>query len=144
VTSVVIINRGTWATDVSLIGHEAPCEVCAFSPRLYRVSPDSDKYTSVLATGGQDRTLAVWSTALTKPLIVAQDIVRKQITDLAWAPDGQSFGDAIDSSLERYGGDRDATVMAESTAQLSLERLSSHSVHEKAPKQAQTPTLAAS
>ncbi|KAM9911317.1 hypothetical protein OXX69_003647 [Metschnikowia pulcherrima] len=168
VTSVVIINRGTWATDVSLIGHEAPCEVCAFSPRLYRVSPDSDKYTTVLATGGQDRTLAVWSTALTKPLIVAQDIVRKQITDLAWAPDGQSLyvssldgsvtcvvftenelgvpvsGDAIDSSLERYGGDRDATVMAGSTAQLSLERLSSHSVHEKAPKQAQTPTLAAS
>ncbi|GEQ70069.1 hypothetical protein JCM33374_g3745 [Metschnikowia sp. JCM 33374] len=169
VTSVVIINRGNWATDVSLIGHEAPCEVCSFSPRLYRLSSKNpDAHTTILASGGQDRTLAIWSTALTKPLVVAHDIVQRSITDITWAPDGHALflssldgsitcvvfeenelgepvsGDAIGSQLERYGGDRDSTIMVESVDQLQLETISKTSktsAREKLPTR--TPNLSA-
>lgn len=150
VSSVVIINRGHWATDVSLIGHEAPCEVCSFSPRMYQLDgneKDSGGSATVIATGGQDRTLAIWSTALTKPLLVARDMVARSITDLAWTPDGTTlfvssldgsitcllFGenelgvlvsdDVIGLQLVKYGGDRDSTVMPESVDMLNLEAL---------------------
>lgn len=146
VTSVVIINRGNWATDVSLIGHEAPCEVCSFSPRMFRLG-SKDTLTTILASGGQDRTLAIWSTALTKPLMVAEDIVGHAITDICWTPDGMSLflssldgsitcvmfekdelgeavsAGAIASQLVRYGGDRDSAILVESTDQLALEAL---------------------
>lgn len=148
VSAVVIINRGNWATDVSLIGHEAPSEVCSFSPRLFHQGDKkSDQYMTVLATGGQDRTLAIWSTGRTKPLVVAEDVVENSITDICWAPDGQSLfltsldglvtcvifedkelgevvaEDVNDSQLLRYGGDRELTVFAESAQQLELEQL---------------------
>lgn len=146
VTSVVIVNRGNWASDVSLIGHEAPCEVCAFSPRLFRLK-DSKDYTTILALAGQDRTLAIWSTALLKPLVVLHDITMRPITDLSWTPDGQTLflssldglitcvtfdenelgevvsENAIDTQLLRYGGDQDSKIMPESVSQLKLEAL---------------------
>lgn len=152
VTAVVIVNRGNWATDVSLIGHEAPCEVCSFSPRLFHQKSSSakkDTFSTILATGGQDRTLAVWNTTLTRPLVVAEDIVENAITDMCWTPDGQSlFLTSLDGSvtcvtfeekelgevagehennsqLLRYGGDRDLIIFAESTQQLELEDLAS-------------------
>lgn len=149
VTSVAIINRGNWASDVSLIGHEAPCEVCSFSPRIFHLDKSSkaDKFTTILASGGQDRTLAIWSTALTRPLLVAEDIVQNSITDICWAPDGESLflssldgsitcvtfepgelgyivsEDVNDSQLTRYCGTRDSAIFPESTEQLQLEKL---------------------
>lgn len=149
VTSVAIINRGNWAADVSLIGHEAPCEVCSFSPKMFGF-PKSDKHVLILASAGQDRTLAIWSTARTKPLVVAHDMTQKAITDLAWAPDGHTLfvssldgsitcllfaehelgdvisDDVIGSQLDRYGGD-DSTIMPESVVQLRLEALAKKS-----------------
>lgn len=149
VASIVIINRGNWATDVSLIGHEAPCEVCSFSPRIFHLDKSSkaDKFTTILASGGQDRTLAIWSTALTRPLVVAEDIVQNSITDICWAPDGESLflssldgsitcvtfdpgelgqvvsEDVNNSQLTRYCGTRDSAIFPESTEQLQLEKL---------------------
>ncbi|EER34220.1 conserved hypothetical protein [Candida tropicalis MYA-3404] len=150
VPSVAIINRGNWGCDISLIGHEAPVEVCAFSPRLFQIGEpasedDEPKFQTVVATGGQDRTLAVWSTSNSRPIVVCQDIVDSAITDICWAPDGQTFyfscldgsitcvrfldgelgkvvtEDLIDQQLNRYGADRDSTVLPESVEQLQLE-----------------------
>lgn len=149
VPSVAIVNRGNWGSDVSLIGHEAPVEVCSFSPRLFQIdaeqNKDEPKFQTVLATGGQDRTLAIWSTSNSKPIVVCQDIVDSSITDICWAPNGEtlyfscldgsvtcvSFNkgelgqvvseELIDQQLNRYGADRESTILPESVEQLRLE-----------------------
>lgn len=107
VSSVAIINRGTWDGDNGLIGHEAPVEVCAFSPRLYRrqLGPPGKEghqpqHITVIACGGGDKCLSVWTTSSPRPLVVAQDITGKAISDLAWSPDGMSlFATSLDGSI---------------------------------------------
>lgn len=146
VTSIAIINRGNWDSDISLIGHESPCEVASFSPILHEVDNNGEtKVSSILATGGQDKTLVIWNTASSSPLVVFEDIFYKTITDLCWTPDGKSlfassldgtiavisFEDAelgksvpsekTDEILNRYGVDKESMVFAESANQLMLE-----------------------
>jgi protein HIRA/HIR1 len=107
VSSVAIINRGTWDGDNGLIGHEAPVEVCAFSPRLYRrlVGPPGKEgqpaqHITVIACGGADKCLSVWTTSSPRPLVVTQDMTGKAISDLAWSPDGMSlFVTSLDGSI---------------------------------------------
>ncbi len=100
VSSVAIINRFSWESDINLIGHEAPVEVCAFSPRLFtkedttgKALPDTGYFPihTVIACAGQDKTLSVWITTKPRPLIIAQDMAVKSITDLAWTPDGKTL-----------------------------------------------------
>lgn len=164
VTSIVVVNRGNWASDVSLIGHEAPCEVCAFSPRLFRIK-DSKDYTTILASAGQDRTLAIWSTALLKPLVVLHDVTARPITDMCWTPDGQTIflssldglitcvtfdenelgqivsEEAIDTQLLKFGGDQDSKIMPEGVSQLRLEALAKDL--DKSPPLSQEPQVKA-
>lgn len=100
VSSVAIINRGGWDGDINLIGHEAPVEVCAFSPRLFTKQdnsgvplPDPTYYPvhTVIACAGQDKALSVWITTNPRPLVIAQDMAMKSISDLAWTPDGKTL-----------------------------------------------------
>ncbi|KAF6012471.1 hypothetical protein HII13_001522 [Brettanomyces bruxellensis] len=251
--SVAIVKRGSWLSDISLLGHELPCEVCSFSPRLYRLpeenrgrsnkrhhgksgarmseernhassansvnstreggskvnedgkredgkneggrnedgknenrknagrknegknnedevnrsrenskskamsgthsslspkpasnSPPSS-FSTILATGGQDRSLVIWSTASARPLVVARDLTSKTITDICWDPSGRIiFLSSLDGSittaffgrdelgtpiplnqnsaqLHRYGADRESAYFPESVDQLLLE-----------------------
>ena len=108
VSSVAIINRGSWDADINLIGHEAPVEVCAFSPRLYsRQPPVVNKQSSssvpsvtVIACAGGDKSLSIWITSNPRPIVVAQDVAVKSISDLAWSPDGKSlFSTALDGTI---------------------------------------------
>lgn len=100
VSSVAIINRGQWDGDINLIGHEAPVEVCAFSPRLFckrdstgHPLPDPQNYPvhTVIACAGQDKALSVWITTNPRPLVISQEMAVKSITDLAWTPDGKTL-----------------------------------------------------
>lgn len=107
VSSVAIINRGTWDGDNGLIGHEAPVEVCAFSPRLYRRLVGAAgkegqplQHITVIACGGADKCLSVWTTSSPRPLVVTQDMTGKAISDLAWSPDGMSlFVTSLDGTI---------------------------------------------
>ncbi|GAD96636.1 histone transcription regulator Hir1, putative [Paecilomyces variotii No. 5] len=111
VSSVAIINRGSWDGDINLIGHEAPVEVCAFSPRLYSSQPidkptvDSQGHAmhnlvTVIACAGGDKSLSVWITSNPRPIVITQDIASKSICDLAWSPDGTClFACALDGTI---------------------------------------------
>ena len=83
----VVIKRGTWESDLSLIGHRLPSEVCSFSPRLYNVDSNKNSET-VLITAGQDKTLAIWSSSCPTPLCVTTEISAKSITDVSWNSNG--------------------------------------------------------
>lgn len=155
ISSVAIINRGTWDGDNSLIGHEAPVEVCAFSPRLYRRTvslPDGEtqisQHITVIACGGSDKCLSVWTTSISRPLVATQDMTGKAISDLAWSPDGISlFVSSLDGStvclrfdetelgqaheleenersLAKFGTGRRGVGVVETPAALLLEELS--------------------
>lgn len=149
VTSVAIITRGSWDSDISLIGHDSPCEVASFSPVLYEVPDPNDgklkKVTSILATAGQDKNLVIWDNAYSRAIAVFEEFAMKTITDLCWSPDGLTlYASALDGTisairfeegelgtvvsseknnelLNKYGVDKDSMVFPESTEQLILE-----------------------
>ncbi|KAJ9607638.1 HIR complex subunit [Cladophialophora chaetospira] len=156
VSAIAIIERGTWGGDTTLIGHEGPVEVCAFSPRLYgheqnprplqegHVAP----HTTVIACGGADKCLSIWTTSNPRPLVVQQEVASKPISDIAWSPDGQAlFATALDGtiltimfetgelgyprpleendrSLTKFGTSRKGLGFPESTDALLLEEMS--------------------
>ncbi|KAL8925983.1 MAG: hypothetical protein Q9172_001986 [Xanthocarpia lactea] len=113
VSSVAIINRGSWDGDIHLIGHEGPVEVCAFSPRLFSKIRPSDQsldsqskgqhisnLVTVIACAGQDKALTVWITSNPRPLVITQDLALKSLSDLAWTPDGTNlFLTSLDGSI---------------------------------------------
>ncbi len=106
-SSVVVIYRGTWVSDIHLIGHEGPVEVCAFSPRLYdlgrpEIAGQAGKKIpmTMCACAGQDKSLSVWATGHPRPLVVTFDLTLKSISDLAWHPNGQHlFITGLDGSI---------------------------------------------
>ncbi|KAF2234921.1 Hira-domain-containing protein [Viridothelium virens] len=99
VSSVAIINRGTWESEINLIGHEGPVEVTAFSPRLFSKEPPPPSGTNeqqppsvtVIACAGQDKTLSVWNTSFPRPFFISHELAAKSISDLAWTPDGEKL-----------------------------------------------------
>jgi len=107
VSTVVIIDRGTWNSDISLIGHESPVEVTAFNPRVFRPTgttqmngDGSPPWISIIACAGQDRVLSIWNTSNPRPLVITQDIAEKSISDLCWSPEGMSlFISSYDGSV---------------------------------------------
>ncbi len=159
VSSVAIINRGLWDSDITLIGHEAPVEVCAFAPRLFSREPmvpehvDANGFytkslTSVIACAGQDKTLTIWNTSTSRPLIIAQGLAQKSLSDLAWSSDGQTLiassldGSVLviafergdlgyaanieenEKSLQRFSANRKGMGVIEDVAGLRLEEIS--------------------
>ncbi len=156
VSAISIIDRGTWGGDTTLIGHEGPVEVCAFAPRLYGAEPvrysDGEAHsaapTTVIACGGGDKSLSIWTTSNPRPLVVQQDIAQKSISDLRWSPDGMTlFVTALDGtiltvmfetgelghprpieendrSLTKFGTSRKGQGFPESTDALLLEEMS--------------------
>ena len=103
VSSVAIINRGSWDSEINLIGHEGPVEVCAFSPRLFLREPpieptalvpkpvQQSAAVSVVACAGQDKTLSVWNTSFPRPFVTTAELCSRPISDLAWSPDGETI-----------------------------------------------------
>ncbi|KAK3381492.1 TUP1-like enhancer of split-domain-containing protein [Podospora didyma] len=157
VSSVAIIERARWDSEINLIGHEGPTEVCMFSPRLFYTKKPNEAanghnpsigLVTVIASAGQDKTLSIWNTNTSRPLVIVQDVASKSISDLAWTPDGQTlFASSLDGSivavsfetgelgwvakpeendkaLEKYGGSRKGMGFTEDVDGLLLEESS--------------------
>jgi len=108
VSSVAILERGDWDGHISLVGHEGPVEVTAFSPRLFYCQPPTlrndgsvnQPTVTIVACAGQDKCLSVWRTSLPRPFMISQELAMKSISDLAWAPDGETlFVTSLDGSI---------------------------------------------
>jgi protein HIRA/HIR1 len=111
VSSVAILDRGTWdnqPSQTSLIGHEGPVEVTAFSPRLFYQHPPLTEHdgsihqptVTVVACAGQDKCLSIWNTIFARPFMISQELAAKSISDLAWAPNGEVlFATSLDGSI---------------------------------------------
>lgn len=159
VSSVAIVNRGGWDSEINLIGHEGPVEVCTFSPRLFsktEFDPKAlDQYgnnkqglVTVIACAGQDKSLSIWNTSSSRPLLICQHMAGKSISDLAWSPDGLSlFVASLDGTiiaahfnkgelgyiapltenekaLNKFGGNRKGAGVVEDVASIHLEEIS--------------------
>jgi len=154
VSSVAIIERTRWDSEINLIGHEGPTEVCMFSPRLFHTRKPTENQTNghaasnlvtVIASAGQDKTLSIWNTNTSRPLVILQDLTSKSISDLAWTPDGESLfvasldggivairfeeselgwvakSEENDKALQKYGASRKGMGIAEDVDGLHLE-----------------------
>ncbi|KAL7622148.1 HIR complex subunit [Parahypoxylon ruwenzoriense] len=156
VSSVAIIERTRWDSEINLIGHEGPTEVCMFSPRLFYTKKPMENgaanghasggaLVTVIASAGQDKTLSIWNTNTSRPVVILQDLAAKSISDLAWTPDGQIlFASSLDGgivavefetgelgwvanleetdkALSKYGASRKAMGIAEDVDGLQLE-----------------------
>ncbi|KAF6828326.1 WD domain-containing protein [Colletotrichum plurivorum] len=153
VSSVAIIERTRWDSEINLIGHEGPTEVCMFSPRLFHtedpaVYTENNALVTVIASAGQDKTLSIWNTNTSRPVVILQDVAGKSISDLAWSPDGSTiFASSLDGSvvgikfdrgelgwvanaeendkaLQKYGASRKGMGIAEDIEGLNLENQS--------------------
>ncbi|KAI1374417.1 Hira-domain-containing protein [Hypoxylon crocopeplum] len=155
VSSVAIIERTRWDSEINLIGHEGPTEVCMFSPRLFHTKKPMENgvanghsggaLVTVIASAGQDKTLSIWNTNTSRPVVILQDLASKSISDLAWTPDGQIlFASSLDGgivairfetgelgwvanleetdkALSKYGASRKAMGISEDVDGLQLE-----------------------
>ncbi|KAJ3234019.1 HIR complex subunit [Chytriomyces hyalinus] len=95
-----IVNRDTWISDVSLVGHQAPIEVAAFNPVTFEIEiPDEDGeegatkrvVSSVCAIAGQDRSVSIWWTARPFSAASALDVFHHTVLDLSWSSDGYTL-----------------------------------------------------
>ncbi|ORY80995.1 TUP1-like enhancer of split-domain-containing protein [Protomyces lactucae-debilis] len=153
VSAAAIINRGTWTSEISLIGHEGAVEVVKFNPVLFQRA-DTEDVLTVIACAGQDRVLSIWNTTRSRPITTVADVAEQSTSDLAWTPDGLSlficsfdgsitllrfeeaeFGkaqgsDVNESVLSKYGAGRQGDILPESVEQLALEDRSRHAEEE--------------
>lgn len=151
VPSISVINRGTWESDINLIGHEGAVEVVKFNPVMFMRGKEQ---INVVACAGLDRVLSIWNTFQARPIATSSDIAEQGIVDLAWTPNGlglfvcsfdgtitvltfdeKDFGEALgleanEAALSKYGAGRHGAVMPESTDQLELEDLNKKETEE--------------
>ncbi|CAL1708640.1 unnamed protein product [Somion occarium] len=120
-----VISRGSWTSDISLVGHENTVEVAAYNPHIFLRDPSqpvmASNICSVVALGADDRSVSVWQTKSARPLIVAKEVFERQIMDLSWSMDG----------LNLYAVSSDGTMAAFSFDPDELEGLAPLSVQEK-------------
>lgn len=97
----ILIDRlNHWDYSFKLIGNAFPIEVCKFNPSVFinekENKPDFSinditEQNLIVATGGQEKCLVLWSTTKSVPLIVIKNLFKKQISDFAWNRNGTNL-----------------------------------------------------
>ncbi|KAL0566745.1 HIR complex subunit, partial [Marasmius crinis-equi] len=120
-----VITRGSWTSEISLVGHENTVEVASYNPHIFLRNPSAPVATSnicsVVALGADDRSVSVWQTKSARPLIVAKEVFERQIMDLSWSWDGKTL----------YAASSDGTIAVFDFEHDELEGIAPHSVQEQ-------------
>ncbi len=83
-----VVERNSWKSDVSLVGHENAITVTSFSPVLFTPPKGSSNLLSLMALGSMDAAVSIWLTGLQEPILVAREVFTRQVMDLSWSADG--------------------------------------------------------
>lgn len=102
-TLISLISKSkNWQNKISLVGHGLTCEVVKFNPKIYSGDGTTAIY-NVIATAGSDKSLAIWNTTKTTPILLLQDLVEKPITDMKWDNAGRTlFLSSLDGFLSIF------------------------------------------
>ncbi|KAK8853078.1 hypothetical protein IAR55_003779 [Kwoniella newhampshirensis] len=98
-----VIDRDSWSSDISFVGHENTIQVAAFNPRLFfRKGDEPGRATAscMLALGANDFSISIWRNSLHKPPVVFKEIFGRDLLDLCWSNDGfHLYGSSADGSI---------------------------------------------
>ncbi|WWD19490.1 hypothetical protein CI109_103951 [Kwoniella shandongensis] len=98
-----VIDRDSWSSDISFVGHENTIQVAAFNPRLFfRKGDEPGRATAscMLALGANDFSISIWRNSLHKPPVVFKEVFGRDLLDLCWSNDGFNlYGSSADGSI---------------------------------------------
>eukprot|EP00927_Polykrikos_kofoidii_P013263 TRINITY_DN15778_c0_g1_i1.p1 TRINITY_DN15778_c0_g1~~TRINITY_DN15778_c0_g1_i1.p1 ORF type:complete len:1109 (-),score=155.07 TRINITY_DN15778_c0_g1_i1:159-3485(-) len=88
-----LFARGAWHDPQLYRGHLQRVSTVRFAPVVFGQAGEATEASVLFAMCSQDGSLSLWLSSLPAPLVVLQDLVDENciITDVAWAPDGQSL-----------------------------------------------------
>ncbi|GAA5999728.1 hypothetical protein JCM10207_005881 [Rhodosporidiobolus poonsookiae] len=89
-----VVDRQTWKSPNSLIGHPDIVQAAAYNPLLFlrdaAAPPGLTNSCSLLALCAQG-TVSLWFTDLSQPFVVLQDVVDREVLDMRWSKDGKQL-----------------------------------------------------
>ncbi|KAJ2618703.1 HIR complex subunit, partial [Coemansia sp. RSA 1358] len=121
---VAAVVTREWSVDLSLVGHHAAIEAVRFNPRVFSNSSAEDPPLCVCAAGGQDRSVTVWLTNQSVPLVAATELFSGSLLDLAWhtlsVPEKEPDGPSVVARLAACSFDGTVAVLEFTEDELGL------------------------
>ncbi|BGO91897.1 hypothetical protein NBRC10512_007688 [Rhodotorula toruloides] len=89
-----VIQRTTWLSPASLIGHPDIVQAASYNPLIFlrdpSKPPDMSNVCSLLALCAQG-TVSLWFTDTSQPFVVVNDLFDREALDLSWSRDGKQL-----------------------------------------------------
>ncbi|GAA5843469.1 hypothetical protein JCM9279_000760 [Rhodotorula babjevae] len=86
-----VVDRQTWTSTASLIGHQDIVQAAAYCPLLFmrdpNLPPSLANTCSLLALCAQG-TISLWFTDISEPFAIFADLFDRDVLDLSWSRDG--------------------------------------------------------
>ncbi|ORY52826.1 WD40-repeat-containing domain protein [Leucosporidium creatinivorum] len=86
-----VIDRATFKSNNSMVGHSNIVEVAAFNPLIFLRDPAKpvigSNFCTLLALSAGS-SISIWVTSQSQPLVVLDDVFDRDILDLSWSADG--------------------------------------------------------
>eukprot|EP00283_Hemiselmis_rufescens_P011086 CAMPEP_0173424054 /NCGR_PEP_ID=MMETSP1357-20121228/4088_1 /TAXON_ID=77926 /ORGANISM="Hemiselmis rufescens, Strain PCC563" /LENGTH=622 /DNA_ID=CAMNT_0014387223 /DNA_START=154 /DNA_END=2019 /DNA_ORIENTATION=- len=134
--SCALLERGTgggaggeWATTAVLMGSVEPVVAASFNPKLLktRAKGGGVQVDACCAVGGSDCALTIWrSSQAGKPILVVNELFRKQIVDITWGGKGHTLAlCSLDGSVAilEFSPDDIGSIASEAETTAELRRL---------------------